>query len=114
MARPQRNETYRQVVYVRVVDKTVTNKFEGHACPARSEGYACHARGNEMDNPTSCSGPDEQVPPRGGRDKRVPPKAGPERHVPPRDILGETLSSHPGNEVSEGLEGPCEVARTFS
>jgi hypothetical protein len=29
-----------------------------------SEGHACRDRPNEMDNPTLCSGPDKQVPPR--------------------------------------------------
>ena len=33
----------------------------------KSEGRACHARGNQMDYPTLRNGPDKQVPPRGGK-----------------------------------------------
>jgi len=44
---------------------------EGHACHAQLEGHVYRARGSEMDNPTS----------RSGRDKQVPPKAGPHKRV---------------------------------
>jgi len=45
-----------------------------HACHARSEGHACRARRNKMDNPTLRSGRDERVPPSCGLDKQVPPR----------------------------------------
>jgi len=39
-----------------------------------SEGHACRARRNGMDNPTLRTGRDERVPPRSGSDKEVPPR----------------------------------------
>jgi hypothetical protein len=81
--------------------RQVDRNSEGHACRARLEGRACHARGSGIDNPMLRSGPDERVPPTGeghacrarrmgmvnptwriGRDERVPP-SGPDRQVPP-------------------------------
>jgi len=57
------------------------SKWERHTCRAHSEGHACHARRIAMDHPWLYNGPDEQVPPRGGRDERVPPKANLEGHA---------------------------------
>jgi hypothetical protein len=46
-------------------DKQVPPGGEGHACHARLEERACHARGSEMDDRTLWVGPDKRVPPKG-------------------------------------------------